>query len=109
MHSYDWGVMSRKLEIALVVVVLVVAPMVVGVIAASSRSPRYAPTAYASFAPLVEQLGYTASRCEWTQGHGNASCSLQGGGSCSFATSSHTGSCTTKGGSDSYLVWAESP
>jgi hypothetical protein len=100
---------NRKLELALIVLALIGLPIAAGVIAATGRSAPHTTSAFASFAPLVRELGYTPTSCEWTQGHGNASCTLRGGGSCSFAVSSHTGSCTTKSGGDDFLVWADSP
>jgi hypothetical protein len=102
---------SRKLEVALVVLALVGLPAGVGLAAGSAANAPPTPESALAFAkPLVTDVGFTAARCEWSPGHTRDDCSLEGGGSCSFDLREHTGSCTK--GSEStqmLLVWAEAP
>lgn len=103
--------MSRKLEVALVVLVLVGLPAGAGLVARSGGGASPAPVSALAFArPLVADVGFTAARCRWSPGHTSDECSLRGGGSCSFDLREHAGSCSKSSAStDMFFVWAEAP
>jgi hypothetical protein len=106
--------MHRSAELVLVVIGLVVIPFGVALSHHSKpASSARTSSALAFVQPLLVGTGDTAASCEWTQDHVLIACDLKGGGSCSFDTNAHIGTCstTTPGRKDDFLVfgWASTP